>query len=173
MMGQDSITRTGARAPGVKQRSLLEWRCSTEQVTPDTVRRVHAAAENTKDGGKPDLATGMLGASLTAARSGKALSDMPALGENPPYGIFGGTMETSASFEARSAPLSYPTAHARPFLLPLTLFSAGGWVANKSPEDHGSTSSEFHVGPHIMIVSPRRNQQELRALSHDGSNGMP
>jgi hypothetical protein len=45
----------------------------------DTVRRVHAAAENMKDGGKPDLATGMLGASLTAARSGKALSDMPAL----------------------------------------------------------------------------------------------
>jgi hypothetical protein len=44
----------------------------------DTVRRVQAAAENTKDGGKPDLATGMLGASLTAARSGKALSDMPA-----------------------------------------------------------------------------------------------
>ena len=25
-------------------------------------------------------------------------------GENPPYGILGGTMETSASFEARSAP---------------------------------------------------------------------
>ena len=30
-------------------------------------------------------------------------------GENPPYGILGGTMETSASFEARSAPSSYPT----------------------------------------------------------------
>src|SRR4029077_20492409 len=29
-------------------------------------------------------------------------------GENPPYGILGGTMETSASFEARSAPSSYP-----------------------------------------------------------------
>jgi hypothetical protein len=28
---------------------------------------------------------------------------------NPPYGILGGTMETSASFEARSAPSSYPT----------------------------------------------------------------
>ncbi len=26
----------------------------------------------------------------------------------PPYGILGGTMETSASFEARSAPSSYP-----------------------------------------------------------------
>jgi len=31
-------------------------------------------------------------------------------GENPPYGILGRTMETSASFEARSAPSSYPTA---------------------------------------------------------------
>ena len=33
-------------------------------------------------------------------------------GENPPYGILGGTMETSASFEARSAPSSYPTLRA-------------------------------------------------------------
>jgi hypothetical protein len=31
------------------------------------------------------------------------------IGENPPYGILGGTMETSASCEARSAPSSYPT----------------------------------------------------------------
>src|SRR3984893_9188458 len=37
-------------------------------------------------------------------------------GENPPYGISGGTMETSASFEARSAPSSYPTASQ--FLVP-------------------------------------------------------
>ena len=35
--------------------------------------------KSTKDGGKPDHATGMLGASLTEARSGKALSDRPAL----------------------------------------------------------------------------------------------
>src|SRR5262252_9020740 len=44
----------------------------------DSVRRFHAAAESTKDGGKLDLATGMLGASLTEARPGKALSDRPA-----------------------------------------------------------------------------------------------
>jgi hypothetical protein len=31
-------------------------------------------------------------------------------GENPPYGMIGRTVETSASFEARYAPLSYPTA---------------------------------------------------------------
>src|SRR5437660_2943626 len=33
-------------------------------------------------------------------------------GENPPYGMSGGIEETSASFEARSAPRSYPTAAA-------------------------------------------------------------
>jgi hypothetical protein len=31
------------------------------------------------------------------------------LRENPPYGILGGMEETSASFEARYAPPSYPT----------------------------------------------------------------
>src|SRR5215470_768121 len=30
-------------------------------------------------------------------------------GANPPYGMIGGIEETSASFEARSAPRSYPT----------------------------------------------------------------
>jgi hypothetical protein len=35
-------------------------------VASDSVRGIHAAAESTKDGGKPDHAVGMLGASLTA-----------------------------------------------------------------------------------------------------------
>jgi hypothetical protein len=46
----------------------------------------------------------------------------------------------------------------------------GAWVPNKS--GNGS-SKEFHVGPHIMIVSPHEFQSELQPLSHDGSNGMP
>jgi hypothetical protein len=50
---------------------------------------------------------------------------------------------------------------------------AGAWVPNKSAKDNGSKSDEFHVGPHMMIVSPHQNQEELRPLSHDGSNGMP
>jgi hypothetical protein len=50
---------------------------------------------------------------------------------------------------------------------------AGAWVPSKSAENRGSPSSEFHVGPHIMIVAPHQNQEELRVLSHDGSNGMP
>src|SRR6202521_2414781 len=38
-------------------------------------------------------------------------ASLPAvLRENPPYGMIGGIEEASASFEARSAPRSYPTA---------------------------------------------------------------
>jgi hypothetical protein len=36
-------------------------------VASDTERGIHAAAEGTKDEGKPDHAPSMLGASLTAA----------------------------------------------------------------------------------------------------------
>jgi hypothetical protein len=38
-------------------------------------------------------------------------------GENPPYGMIGGTVETSASFEVRYAPLSYPTAGGRSVMI--------------------------------------------------------
>ena len=43
---------------------------------------------------------------------GKVPPDMPAFQpywENPPYGMIGRIEETSASFEARSAPRSHPT----------------------------------------------------------------
>lgn len=48
----------------------------------------------------------------------------------------------------------------------------GAWVPNISGKAH-STKSEFHVGSHIMIVSPHENQKELESFSHDGSDGMP
>jgi hypothetical protein len=47
----------------------------------------------------------------------------------------------------------------------------GAWVPNKS--GNGTGGDEFHVGPHIMIVSPHENQKELQSISHDGSTGMP
>ena len=46
----------------------------------------------------------------------------------------------------------------------------GAWVPNKSGKGRGG---EFRVGSHIMIVGPHQFQDELRPLSHDGSNGMP
>jgi hypothetical protein len=44
----------------------------------------------------------------------------------------------------------------------------GAWIPNTGDK---STNKEFHVGPHIMIVSP--HQDELQAYNRDGSNGMP
>ena len=49
----------------------------------------------------------------------------------------------------------------------------GAWVPNLSGKGEPSKSEDFHVGPHIMIVSPHQYQAELQPLSHDGSNGMP
>src|SRR5215510_3811992 len=55
------------------------------------------------------------------------------IGENPPYGILGGTMETSASFEARSAPSSYPTGD-----YPLM------WIASELPiYDHSGLKRRY------------------------------
>jgi len=66
----------------------------------------------TKGRCKPDIGRRMPGAGLSCRSSGKALLEsQPSsrTGENPPYGMIGGIVETSASFEARSAPRSYPT----------------------------------------------------------------
>jgi hypothetical protein len=97
-MDRDSITRTGARAPGVERVGPLARRCLTRASSLTQSREYTVKAVGTKDDGKPGF--------------GKALSDIPALKpyrENSPYGILGEAMETSASFEARSAPLPYPT----------------------------------------------------------------
>ncbi len=48
----------------------------------------------------------------------------------------------------------------------------GAWVPDSSGKAHAPDHT-FHVGPHIMIVSPHKNQDELQKLSHDGSSGMP
>src|SRR3954464_1636851 len=66
----------------------------------------------TKGDGKPAVSRRMPGAGLSLWRPGRPrLIGQPSsrTGENPPYGMRGGIEETSASFEARSAPRSYPT----------------------------------------------------------------
>jgi hypothetical protein len=45
----------------------------------------------------------------TSGRSRLTRQPFSRNGENSPYGMLGGIVETSASFEARSAPRSYPT----------------------------------------------------------------
>jgi hypothetical protein len=49
----------------------------------------------------------------------------------------------------------------------------GAFVPNKSGGDSASKTEEFHVGPHIMVVSPHQDQKELQLFNRDGSNGMP
>jgi hypothetical protein len=44
----------------------------------------------------------------------------------------------------------------------------GAWV--KAAKD-ASSGREFHVGPHLMVVTP--HQDELQGLNRDGSTGMP
>src|ERR1700740_3651597 len=111
MTDRDSITRTRARAPGVVAQAT-SWRCMIGPAAPARTGDPALAAECTKDGCKPGLATWLSGADLSDATFGKAPSDSQPysrIGENPPSGMRGGIEETSASFEARSAPRSYPT----------------------------------------------------------------
>jgi hypothetical protein len=77
-----------------------------------------AITKCTKGGCKPDVGRRMSGAGLNRQTFGKApLESQPSsrTGENPPYGMRGGIVETSASFEARSAPRSYPTTRLEAF----------------------------------------------------------
>jgi len=43
----------------------------------------------------------------------------------------------------------------------------GAWVKSAK----GSSGPEFHVGPHLMVVSP--HQDDFEGFNRDGSNGMP
>jgi hypothetical protein len=47
---------------------------------------------------------------------------------------------------------------------------AGAWVPHAGSELE-SPDKYYHVGPHIMIVTP--NQADLRGYNTNGSNGMP
>src|SRR5215471_603479 len=64
-MDRDSITRTGARAPGVKRKIRLHGGVH-KHIVPDTEQGIPMVAASTKDDGKP-------------SRLGKASSDSPAL----------------------------------------------------------------------------------------------
>ena len=43
----------------------------------------------------------------------------------------------------------------------------GAWVKSAK----GSSGQEFHVGPHLMVVSP--HPDDFQGLNRDGPNGMP
>jgi hypothetical protein len=47
---------------------------------------------------------------------------------------------------------------------------AGAWVPHQNAPSE-SPDQYFHVGPHIMVVSPK--QDELAAFTRDATSGMP
>src|SRR5215467_10074292 len=113
MMDWDRITQTGARTPGVwavPGPILWYWcdLCFQTQSWNSTVGLpIRRMVTNWTS------VCRMLGASLSGWRPGRShLRRTPSsrTGENPPYGMIEGIVETSASFEARSAPRSYSTA---------------------------------------------------------------
>src|SRR5215475_8939402 len=112
MMDRDSTTRTGARTPGVGGVIHLMAACHRAH-RPDS-ERCHRCGYEMREGQT------QTGRRTAYAGSRLKLGDVPGrlclisrpssrTGENPPYGMIGGIEETSASFEARSAPRSYPT----------------------------------------------------------------
>src|SRR5262249_13085080 len=111
MMVRDSITRTGARTPGAEDYPtstaahdpvLSPTQCGITEITTTCAKRGH----------KPNISRRMPGAGLSRRMRGKVLpycQPSSRIGENPLYGMIGRVEETSASFEARSAPRLYPT----------------------------------------------------------------
>jgi len=112
MMDRDTTTRTGARTPGAERSSRSNGGAEPSQplrhraeacVWPRDARR--AEADHVGDGN----AGSRLNRSAKVGRHRLRGQPWSRTGENPPYGILGRTMETSASFEARSTPSFYPT----------------------------------------------------------------
>src|SRR5712691_9847010 len=111
-MDRDNRTRTGAKDPWGRAAPMpLAQRPTEARPGPDTEPDQHVAWKRAKGRCKPRAEAGMPGAGLTAEVFGKARPDRLALKPyrgKPAVRNFREAMETSASFEARSAPSPYP-----------------------------------------------------------------
>src|SRR5437667_9180472 len=116
MTDRDTITRTRARAPWGGGSPTLQG-SALSSPRPDTVRDYrsdHEVHEWRKQTGRRPVHVGSRLKLIDApGRSRLIRQPSSRTGENPPYGMIGGIEETSASFEARSAPRSYPTPRGR------------------------------------------------------------
>src|SRR5215471_13549817 len=112
MMDRDNITRTGARTSRVGgEPRLMAAHCrvcgpAQNGITDDDYE-VHEGRRQTER--RTVYAGSRLKLRNASGRSRLISQPSSRTGENSPYGMIGGIEETSASFEARSAPRSYPT----------------------------------------------------------------
>src|ERR1700741_3236053 len=112
MTDRDTITRTRARTPGGGGVISLHGGAQSS-LWPDTVRDNRVDPEVHKGRMQTGRRTADAGSRLklptTPGRHRLKSQPSSRTGENPPYGMIGRIEETSASFEARYAPRSYPT----------------------------------------------------------------
>src|SRR5450759_4338255 len=116
MTVRDTRTRTRARAPGAEDHPSskavhYQVRGPTQRGNYRSDHEVHEGRRQT--GRRPAHAGSRLKLIDVPGRSRLVRQPSSRTGENPPYGMIGGIEETSASFEARSAPRSYPTVETR------------------------------------------------------------
>src|SRR5215469_18849701 len=109
MTARDSITRARARTPGAEDYPTSM--AAHDRALGPTQRGITDVGTTCAKGGhKPQISRCMPGAGLSwfyAGRCRPTCRPSSRIGENPPYGMIGRVEETSASFEARSAP--HPT----------------------------------------------------------------
>src|SRR5580704_2758608 len=116
MTDRDTITRTRARAPGVGgafHRMAVQYIASTDPTLCGSMLKHEGRRQTDRRSADAGSRLKLIDAS---GRSRLIRQPFSRNGENSPYGMLGGIVETSASFEARSAPRSYPTGRGCRFL---------------------------------------------------------
>src|SRR6516164_2858142 len=171
MTVRDSITRTGARTPGAEDyptsmaahgRASHPTQCGITEVASMCARGRH----------KPNISRCMPGAGLSRPCAGRCCptcQPSSRIGENPPYGMIGRVEETSASFEARSAPRLYPSLGALQALNDagvlkhvdyLSTVAGGGYIGCCLSACLESTKG------HFPFESPRPLEDETPPIQH-------
>src|ERR1700730_3150607 len=109
MTDRDRTTRTRARAPGVGgvfHRMAVQYIASTDPTLGGSTLKHEGRRQTDRRSAHAGSRLKLIDAS---GRSRLICHPFSRNGETSPYGMLGGIVETSASFEARSAPRSYPT----------------------------------------------------------------